>query len=135
MKKEKVIKSVGLASMGALAGATLGVLFAPKAGSETREDVKKKAKSVTKKVKKLEVDDVQEMVKHKLRDFEKELKKLEKETDAKKIEKKAKEISKKVDHLLDDMKEEGNEILENSIYEFKKTSIETIDKILSKLEK
>ena len=134
MKKEKVIKSVGLAGVGALAGATLGVLFAPKSGSETRKDVKNKAKKISKKAKKLEVEDVQEMVKQKLRDFEKEIKKLEKEKDRKSIEKKAKEISKKVEQLLDDIKEEGNEMLENTIYEFQKTSLKTIDHILSKLE-
>lgn len=134
MKKEKVMKSVGLAGVSALAGATLGVLFAPKAGSETREDVKNKAKKMTKKVKKIEVEDLQEMVKCKLRDFEQELKKLEKEKNRKTIEKKAKEINKEVEQLLDDIKEEGNEMLENTIHAFKKTSVETIDNILFKLE-
>lgn len=134
MKKEKIIKSVGIASVGALAGATLGVLFAPKKGSETREDMKKKAKKMTKKVKTLEVEDLQEMVKCKLRDFERELKDLEKEKDKKSLEKKTKEIGKKVDHLLEEIKEDGNDLLEAAILEFKETSLKTTDKMIAKLE-
>ena len=43
---KKAISFVKGAFVGALAGATAGVLFAPKSGKETREDIKKKAVEV-----------------------------------------------------------------------------------------
>lgn len=51
MKSSSTTKVVGALIVGAAAGAALGVLFAPKKGSETRQDIAEKAKKATKNLK------------------------------------------------------------------------------------
>ena len=55
MSKKAVI---GALIGGAAVGAAAGVLLAPKSGKETRKDIANKAKSVSKKIKKMNVKDV-----------------------------------------------------------------------------
>lgn len=38
-QENQTLKNVGLVALGAAVGAALGILFAPKSGKETREDV------------------------------------------------------------------------------------------------
>ena len=45
---------------GALVGAGLGVLFAPKSGKETRQELKEKMDELVKKVKELDKEEVKE---------------------------------------------------------------------------
>ena len=54
MKKSTVAAGVA----GLAAGAALGVLFAPKSGKETREDLMKALDDLSKKVKALKPEDV-----------------------------------------------------------------------------
>ena len=58
--------------LGLGAGVGLGLLFAPKKGSETREDLKNKFNELLQKVKEIDVQEVK-------CDFEKKINKLEKE--------------------------------------------------------
>ena len=58
-------KVVGALVLGAAAGAALGVLFAPKKGSETRQDIADNAKKMSKNLKnkfKGQVDDLKDQV-------------------------------------------------------------------------
>ena len=50
-KKEKKSSGVGKFIAGAAVGATLGILFAPKSGKETRQDLKRLFDDFMKKVK------------------------------------------------------------------------------------
>ena len=52
-KKEKKSNGVGKFIAGAAVGATLGILFAPKAGKETRQDLKRLFGDFMKEVKEL----------------------------------------------------------------------------------
>lgn len=59
------LKLVGALVVGAAAGAALGVLFAPKKGSETRQDIADNAKKMSKNLKnkfKGQVDDLKSQV-------------------------------------------------------------------------
>ena len=58
-KKELETKKksgVGKFILGALVGAGLGVLFAPKAGSETRKDLKNKMTELLNKAKEIDIE-------------------------------------------------------------------------------
>ena len=52
--------------VGAGLGAGLGILFAPKKGSETRAELKEKADELLKKAKEVKMEDVQEIIEEKI---------------------------------------------------------------------
>jgi gas vesicle protein len=65
MKSSGNMKVVGALVLGAAAGAALGVLFAPKKGSETRKDIADNAKRVSENLKNKfqgQVDDLKNQV-------------------------------------------------------------------------
>ncbi|UPT70746.1 MAG: YtxH domain-containing protein [Flavobacterium sp. JAD_PAG50586_2] len=51
MRNSSTTKVVGALVVGAAVGAALGVLFAPKKGSETRQDIADNAKKMSKNLK------------------------------------------------------------------------------------
>ena len=64
---------------GAAIGVGLGVLFAPKAGVETRKELKEKMDELVKKVKELDVEEVKENFLKKIEELKEELADLDKE--------------------------------------------------------
>ena len=76
MKKNS---GIGKFVAGALVGAGLGVLFAPKSGKETRADIKKKLDEIVEQAKALKAEDVKEMILKKVDELQEELKTLDKE--------------------------------------------------------
>ena len=58
---------------GLIVGAGLGVLLAPKKGSETRKDLSNKINELWGKVKELEYDDVKKSLEKKIKELKKEL--------------------------------------------------------------
>ncbi len=96
--KKKTIATLGV---GAAVGASLGILFAPKSGKETRIELKQKLDELKAKLSKIEMKDIKEYVEKKVEKIEKELKDLDKEkvikiakNKAEKIEKECKELAK-----------------------------------------
>ena len=67
-------KGCGKFVLGAALGAGLGVLFAPKAGSETRKELKAKIDDLLAKLKDLDVVEVKENIEEFIKDYYKELK-------------------------------------------------------------
>ena len=64
-KKEKAVtgkkkNGVGNFILGALVGAGLGILFAPKSGSETRKELKEKMEELLNKAKEIDLEEVKE---------------------------------------------------------------------------
>ena len=90
MKKSTVAAGVA----GLAAGAALGVLFAPKSGKETREDLMKALDDLSKKVKALKPEDVKKYV-------DKNIKKIKKELDELSMEKVLKTAKKKANQVQD----------------------------------
>ena len=72
-------KGWGKFALGAGIGAGLGLLFAPKAGSETRKELKVKIDDLVAKAKELDMNDVTNQVEEKIREIKKDLKDLDKE--------------------------------------------------------
>ena len=61
----KKSKGIGKFVAGAAIGAGLGVLFAPKKGSETRRELKLKLDELVQKAKEVDLDEVKEKVERK----------------------------------------------------------------------
>ena len=87
MKKKTVATLVA----GTAIGAGLGVLFAPKSGKETRQDLKNKITELKEKLENVKVKDVKKYVSEKIEKLETDLKALDKETVLKAAKNKAPE--------------------------------------------
>lgn len=132
MKNKK--KGFGKFLAGALVGGALGVLFAPKKGSETRKDLSKKLKELVEKAKEIDVEEVKNAFFEKVEEIENELKYLDKEKAIKIAKKKAKQLKDLSEDLLKYAKEKGTPILEKTAKEVKEKVIEVTREVLEKLE-
>ena len=121
--------------LGALVGAGLGVLFAPKKGSDTRKDLKKKIDELVEKAKNTDLDDVKEYVVTKTEEIENALKDLDKEKVLDIAKSKAKEIEKSVKDLANYAKKKGTPVLEEAAESLRQKAIEVTKSVLEKLEK
>lgn len=119
---------------GAALGAGLGILFAPKSGKETREELSKKLKEIIDQAKEIKFEDVKEKINQKVAEIQAELKELDKEKVLKIAKQKAKKIQKKAEELYELAKEKGTPILEKTTKELKQTTAGALQKIVDKLE-
>ncbi|MCI8467781.1 MAG: YtxH domain-containing protein [Bacilli bacterium] len=129
--KKKTVAALGV---GAAVGAGLGILFAPKSGKETREELKTKITELRNKVKELDIEDVKKYVEEKINLIENEIKELDKEkvlkiakTQAKKIEKECKDLAKFV-------KDKSEPVLTNAVEAVREKALEVTKQVLAKLE-
>ena len=95
MKKENV-KILTAATIGALAGCSLGILFAPRKGSETREKIKLTFVNLKNKVSKIEEEDIKYYIEKKLNEIDDDIEVLEGTLEFKKAKKQAKKVIKKI---------------------------------------
>ena len=115
-------------------GAGLGLLFAPKKGSETREDLKKKISELTNKVKEIDVEDVKKEFNEKMDDIKKEIEDLDKEKALKIAKEKGEQLKKKADELVELAKEKGTPVLEDMAEDVRNKAIRVTKDVLKKLE-
>ena len=135
MKIRDILKS-GLGSLLVALGigAGLGVLFAPKSGKETREELKVKIDDLINKLKTIDAEDIKDSIEEKLEELQKELKDLDKEKVLATIKKKAKDISKKADELVNLAVEKGTPVVEKAAKEVKAKTAEVLKNAVAKLE-
>lgn len=133
-QKNKKKSGFGKFIAGALVGGALGVLFAPKKGSETRKDLAKKMKELVEQVKKIDIEEVKDTFFEKIEDIETELKSLDKEKVLKMAKQTAKELKQLSEDLLKYAKEKGTPVLEKAAKDVKEKVIEVTKEALEKLE-
>ena len=133
MSKEKK-KGMGKFVLGAMVGASLGVLFAPKKGSETRKELKEKIDELIGKVKEIDVQEVKENLELKINELKSELEDLDKEKVAKIAKEKAKQLKTKAEELYALAKEKGTPVLQKAADEVRQKTIVAVEEILKKLK-
>jgi len=128
-------RGIGKFVAGALVGVGLGILFAPKKGSETRHDLKVKLDELMVKAKQIKFGDVKESFEKKISEIKSELADLDKEKALKIAKVKGEKLLKKCEELLKLAKEKGTPILEKAAEEIREKAIVVTKEVLKKLEK
>lgn len=128
-------KGFGKFLAGAAIGAGLGILFAPKKGSETREELRIKLEELMEKVRNIDLEDVKDQIEKKIAEIKAELADLDKEKVIKIAKKKSREILKKADELVKLAVEKGTPVVEKIAKEAKDKTVEVLEDIIFKLEK
>ena len=134
MKKENV-KIMAALTGGIVLGGTLGVLFAPRKGSETREKIKLTFVNLKNKVSKIEEEDIKYYIEKKLNEIDDDIEVLEGTLEFKKAKKQAKKVIKKINKLIDYTTKKGYDEFEDLITDLKQKASEISEEILTNLEK
>ena len=127
-------KGLGTLLAGVAIGAGLGVLFAPKKGSETRKELKEKFEDLIIKAKEIDKAEVKENIENKIAEIKEEISNLDKEKVLKIAKEKAKLIQKKSGELVDYAVSKGTPVLESAANSVREKAIDVTKEILVKLE-
>ncbi len=127
-------KGFGKFLAGAAIGGALGVLFAPKKGSESREDLKNKACGMAKKVKNADYAKIKEEIEEKIANLKEEVADLDKEKALAIAKEKATKLKKQANDIVKLAVEKGTPVLEKTAKEAKEKTIEILNATIKKLE-
>lgn len=136
-KNEKKVTKKGGAGkflLGAAVGAGLGILFAPKAGSETRRDLKNKMDELVKKVKEVDAKEVKEQLENKIAEIKKELADLDKEKVLKIAKTKAADVKQRCEELVQLAVDKGTPVLQKAASDVREKAIVVVKEVLERLE-
>ena len=133
MSKKKFGLGKFLAGVGI--GAGLGMLFAPKSGTELRKDLKKKLEELIEEAKKIDINEVKDEFFDKVEEIKKEIEDLDKEKVKKIAKEKAEQLKEKTTDLVELAKAKGTPVLEGVANDVRMKAIEVTKEVLKKLEK
>ena len=119
---------------GAAIGAGLGLLFAPKKGSEIRAILKSKFDELMIQIKKIDIEEVKEEFEDRLQEIKEELADLDKEKVLDVAKEKAALVKKKTQELVDLAIDKGTPVLRDAAEEVRLKSIDVTKDVLKKLE-
>ncbi|NLM63563.1 MAG: YtxH domain-containing protein [Mollicutes bacterium] len=128
-------KGFGKFLAGALVGLGLGFLFAPKKGSETRQDLKRAINDFLEELKNIDVDEVRENIEAKIFEIKMELEDLDKEKVMKIAKQKARKVQDMAEELVEYTVEKGTPVFESMANSIRENAIKVTKEILEKLEK
>lgn len=135
MSKDKKKNTLGALLLGTALGAGLGVLFAPKSGKETREDLKNKMDELLEKIKEIDVEEVKKDLEKRFNDLKTELADLDKEKVLAIAKQKGEQIKVKADELVSQAVATSQPHVEQAAQELRKSAIAVTKDVLAKLEK
>ena len=127
-------RSIGSLFLGAAIGASLGILFAPKKGSQTRKELKEKMLDLVDDAKELSISDVSEMVEDKINEIRRDLNDLDKEKVLKIAKEKSENIKTKCQDLVDLAIDKGTPVIKNAAIDVRDKTIDVMKDIIKKLE-
>lgn len=119
---------------GAAIGAGLGILFAPKKGSETRAILKEKLDDLMIQIKKIDVEEIKEEFEDRIQEIKEELAELDKEKVLELAKEKAVQLKNKAQELVDLAIDKGTPILRDMAEDVKVKTLEVSKQVVKKLE-
>lgn len=119
---------------GAAIGAGLGILFAPKKGKKTRDELKGKMIDLMSRAKELSFNDISEIVEEKITEIRHDLNDLDKEKVLSIAKEKSNEIKDKCQDLVDLAIDKGTPVLKNAAVEVRDKTVDVMKDMIKKLE-
>lgn len=127
-------KSIGNLFLGAAIGASLGILFAPKKGKDTRRDLKNKMLDLVDSAKELSIGDISDMVEERINEIRRDLNDLDKEKVLQIAKDKRDEIKVKCQDLVDLAINKGTPVLQDAAIDVRDKTIDVMKDIIKRLE-
>ena len=127
-------KGIGKFVVGAALGAGLGILFAPKKGSETRELLKKKMTELTNHIKNIDVEEVKDEFEKKVNEIRMELVDLDKEKVLEIAKEKCNDLKIKTQELVELAKDKGTPVLRETAKDLLETVVKVSKETIKKLD-
>lgn len=133
MSKCEKKSGLGKFVVGAAVGVGLGVLFAPKKGSETRHELKLKFDELMAQIKKIDIDEVKDEFDAKVNDIKMGLVDLDKEKVLEMAKEKGEALKNKAQELVDMAIEKGTPALKNAAEDVLQNVIKVSREAIKKL--
>lgn len=127
-------KGIGKFVIGAALGAGLGILFAPKKGSETRELLMKKMNELTNHIKNIDVEEVKDEFEKKVNEIRMELVDLDKEKVLEIAKEKCNDLKVKTQELVELAKDKGTPVLKETAKDLLETVVKVSKETIKKLD-
>ena len=128
-------RSLSTLFLGAAIGASLGILFAPKKGKETRKELKEKMLDLISNAKELSISDISSLVEGKITEIRHDLNDLDKEKVLSIAKEKSEVIKGKCQELVDFAIDKGTPILKDAAIDVRDKTVDVMKDIIGKLEK